>query len=101
MLADRREVSADRVPITGDLLGAEPSGYLLLGLCRAQVPLCVVGGGCDPRVADEPQHVGCAVTQAVQQIPAGRLLAGLDAAYPAEAEDDPVAEHTDQRRSDV
>ena len=41
---------------------------------RAEVALGLVGGRRDPRIAEEPQHVGLAVLEAFQQHAAGFLL---------------------------
>jgi len=87
-------VAADRVPVAGGLLRAEPAAYLLLGLRRPQVAFGLVGGGRDGGVGEEPQHVAFAVPQAFQQRPRWRLLA-LGAGYAADlgqADGDAAAE---------
>src|SRR5487761_1639402 len=55
------QVAADRVPVSGGLLGAEPAGDLLLGFRWAYVPFGLVGGGRDAQVGGEPQHVAASV----------------------------------------
>jgi hypothetical protein len=75
VLAGGAEVAADGVAVPGGLLGAEPPGYLLLRLRGPQVPLGLVGGGRDPQVIDEAEHVVLPVAQALQQVAEGLLLA--------------------------
>jgi hypothetical protein len=95
------DVTADRVPVPGDLLGAEPAGDLLLGFGWPHVSLRLVGGGRDPQVIDEPQHVVVSVTQAFQQVPAGMLFAARHLRHLGKAEDDAVPERVLQRRGDL
>jgi hypothetical protein len=58
------QVAADRVPVPGGLLGAEPPGDFLLGLGWPQVPLGLVGGRRDPQVVSEAEDVVLPVAQA-------------------------------------
>src|SRR5258708_39528741 len=91
VLGCRGDIAADRVPVPGGLLGAQTAGYLLLGLCRAHVTFRLVGGGRDPQVQDEAEHVVLPVAQAFQQVPATLLLAAGDALDLAETENDAAA----------
>ena len=59
----------------GWFLRAEAAGDLLLGLRGPLVAFGLVGGRRDGRVGQEPQHVGLAVPEALQQEPGRRLLA--------------------------
>src|ERR1019366_3699893 len=95
------DVAADRVPVPGGLLGAQPPGDLLLCLGRPQIALSLVGSGRDAQVNGEPQHVVLPVAQAFQQVPAGPLLAAVHALDLAETEDDAVPERAGQRRGDI
>ena len=66
-----------------------------------QVAFGLVGGGRDAQISCEAEHVLLAVAQALQQLPAGPLLALAGLCHLAEAEDDPAPEGVDQWRCDL
>jgi hypothetical protein len=95
------DVAADGVPVAGDLFGAEPAGYFLLGLGGSQVAFGLVGGGRDAQVGGEPQHIVLPVAQAFQQVAAGPLLAAGHLGHLGQASQHAVPEVVDQRGGDV
>src|ERR1039457_7625505 len=97
----RWRCSRDGVPVAGDLLGAEPAGYLLLGLSGSQIAFCLVGGGWEPQVGGEAEHVVLPVAQAFKQVAAGLLFAAGDAGNLGQAEQDAMLERMDQGRGDL
>ncbi len=101
VLGDGGDVSADGVPVAGDLLGAEPARDLLLGLRGPQVAFRLIGRRRYPQAGGEAEHVSLPVAQAFQQVAAGLLLAAGDARDLGQADQDPVPERVDQRRGDV
>src|ERR1700722_5943133 len=61
------------LPAGPECLPSKPAADLLLGLCWPQVAFGLVGGGRDGGVGQEPEHVGFAVLEALQQVQDGRL----------------------------
>ncbi len=98
---DGADTAADGVPVAGDLLGAEPARYLLLGLSRPQAALGLVRSGRYPQAGAEPQHAGLPVAQAFQQVAAGLLLPAGDAGDLGQAGQDAMPERVDQGRGDA
>ena len=101
VLAGGIEVTADGVAVPGGLLGTKPPGYLLLRLRGPQVTLGLVGGGRDPQVVDEAEHVVLPVTQAFQQVTEGLLLAAGDLGHFGQAHQNAMLERVDQRAGDL
>jgi hypothetical protein len=101
VFGDGGDVAPDCVPVAGDLLGAELAGYLLLGLSGSQIAFCLIGGGWDPQVGGEAEHVVLPVAQAFQQVAAGLLFAAGDAGNLGQAEQDAMLERMDQGRGDL
>src|SRR5579859_2863650 len=104
VLAGGVDIAADVQAVLGGLFAGEPTGYLLLGLDRADAALADVVGGPDPGVVAEPQDVLLAVAAEFQQIPAGVPGGGVlwpgDAGHAGAAGQDSVAELADQRAAD-
>jgi hypothetical protein len=101
VLAGGGDVAADRVPVPGGGLGAEPPGDLLLGFRWPQIPLGVVGSWRDPQVIQEPQDVVVAVAEVFQQRPVLELPAALAAGQFGQPGEHAVPEGVDERSGDV
>lgn len=92
-------VAADRVPVPGGLLRAEPAGDFLLHFGWAQVAFGVVGCGRYAQVVHEAQHVAGAVAEAFEQVAAGVLLAAGAAGDLRQPGQHTVPETVDERGS--
>ena len=101
MLGGGGDVPADGVPVAGDLLGAEPARYLLLGLSGPQIALGLIRRRRDPQVGGEAEHVSLPVAQAFEQVAAGFLLAAGDAGNLGQADQDAVLERVGQGRGNI
>jgi hypothetical protein len=73
VIGDGGDVAADGVPVAGDLLGAEPTRYLLLGSWRAAGRVRPGWSRRDPQAGGEPRYVSLPVAKALEQVAAGLL----------------------------